>query len=47
MKTEDMPLDEMDEPHPFQGHIRENGPDSTDLFSAPELKQKKSPAKYP
>lgn len=26
MKTEEMPLDEMDEPHPYQGRIREKGP---------------------
>jgi hypothetical protein len=32
MKTEDMPLDEMDEPHPYQGRIREKGPASKDNF---------------
>jgi hypothetical protein len=32
MKTEEMPLDEMDEPHPYQGRIREKGPASKDNF---------------
>jgi len=32
MKSEDMPLDEMDEPHPYQGRIREKGPASKTNF---------------
>ncbi len=32
MKTEEMPLDEMDEPHPYQGKIREKGPVSKANF---------------
>jgi hypothetical protein len=32
MKTEEMPLDEMDEPHPYQGRIREKGAASKDNF---------------
>ena len=32
MKSEEMPLDEMDEPHPYQGRIREKGPASKTNF---------------
>jgi beta-galactosidase len=32
MKSEEMPLDEMDEPHPYQGRIREKGPASKSNF---------------